>query len=71
MASSGFRKLAVFIFGGNRSIKIYAEKLRNLLENGGVDYYGNFRYLGYNPPYQYIGRRYKVIVSENWSEKNL
>lgn len=58
-------------YAGNRDIKRYSEKLRKLLEKNGVEYDGNFRYLGYNPPYQLIGRRNEVIVSVNWSEKNL
>jgi len=66
--------IAAIRFGGyasNRGIKKYAEKLRKLLEKNGIDYYGNFRYLGYNPPYQFIGRRNEVIVSVNWSETNM
>lgn len=58
-------------YASNRGIKKYAEKLRKLLEKNEIEYYGNFRYLGYNPPYQFIGRRNEVIVSVNLSEKNL
>ncbi len=50
-------------YASNRDIKKYSEKLGKLLEENGVDYFGNFRYLGYNPPYQFIGRRNEVIVS--------
>ena len=58
-------------YASNRDIKKYSEKLRKLLEMNGIDYCGNFRYLGYNLPYQFIGRRNEVIVSVNCSEKTL
>jgi hypothetical protein len=58
-------------YASNRGIKKYTEKLRKLLERNDIEYYGNFRYLGYNPPYQIIGRRNEVIVSVHWSETNM
>lgn len=42
--------------------------LERLLFEKGIEYYGNFRYLGYNPPYQLIGRKNEIIVSVKWSE---
>ena len=63
--------VAVLKFGGYASdekIKRYSEKLRAALEKKGVSYSGNFRYLGYNPPYQLIGRKNEIIVSVNWQE---
>jgi hypothetical protein len=27
---------------------------------------GNHRYLGYNPPYQVVGRRNEIIVTIDW-----
>jgi uncharacterized protein YxeA len=41
---------------------------RSLKENK-LSYYGSFRYLGYNPPYQLLGRRNEMIVSLNWDGK--
>ncbi|MGF1583825.1 MAG: heme-binding protein [Bacteroidales bacterium] len=58
--------VAVIKFSGYASdtkIKKQSEKLRNLLVENGIEYYGNFRYLGYNPPYQFINRRNEIIVS--------
>lgn len=49
-------------------IEQYSEKLKLLLEEKRISYKGNFRYLGYNPPYQFIGRRNEIIVTVNWNE---
>jgi hypothetical protein len=56
-------------FASDRDITIYTLKLENALNEKKNGYYGNFRYLGYNPPYQLIGRRNEVIVSVNWDTK--
>lgn len=58
--------VAVLQFGGFASddeLKFYSEKLQNLLKEKGITTYGHFRYLGYNPPFQLIGRRNEIIVS--------
>jgi hypothetical protein len=63
--------VAVLKFGGyanDEKITRYSEKLKTALEKQGVSYSGNFRYLGYNPPYQFIGRKNEIIVSVNWEE---
>lgn len=60
--------VAVIKFGGFASterINIHKDMLENALKDKGISYYGNFRYLGYNPPYQLFGRRNEVIVSLN------
>jgi len=65
--------VAVFGFRGYASDKVIrrnAEKLESLLKEKEISYHGNFRYLGYNPPYQFIGRRNEIIVSINWSENS-
>jgi len=64
--------VAVLKFGGFASddeLKIYSEKLKNLLKEKGIATYGHYRYLGYNPPYQIIDRRNEIIVSVRWKEK--
>jgi hypothetical protein len=64
--------VAVIQFGGfasNESIDKHRAILENELKNKGLSYYGDFRYLGYNPPYQLLGRRNEVIVSLNWNSK--
>lgn len=63
--------VAALRFGGyasDRAIRRQSEKLAARLEEAGISYYGNFRFLGYNPPYQFIGRRNEIIVSVRWTE---
>ena len=63
--------VAVLKFGGyanDEMIGRYSEKLRKAPENKGISYSGNFRFLGYNPPYQFLGRKNEIIVSVNWQE---
>jgi len=57
--------VAVIRFGGFASdskIDRYSERLRKALEREGIQYSGNFRYLGYNPPFQLIGRRNEIMI---------
>lgn len=61
--------VAVIQFGGfasNESIMKHKVILENALKEKGLSYYGNFRFLGYNPPFQLFGRRNEVIVALNW-----
>lgn len=60
--------VAAIQFGGfssNENIKQHTAILENALKENHISYYGHFRYLGYNPPYQLFGRRNEVIVSIN------
>jgi hypothetical protein len=64
--------VAVIRFGGYASdedLKFYSEKLQNLLKENGITPVGNYRFLGYNPPFQFIGRRNEIIVAVDWKEK--
>ena len=64
--------VAAIKFGGFASdsdIKNQTETLKNALKAAGISYYGNFRYLGYNAPYQLVGRRNEVIINVNWDAK--
>lgn len=64
--------VAVVTFGGYSSdekIKTNTEKLISLLEKNKISHKGNFRYLGYNPPYQLFGRRNEIIVTVDWDNK--
>ncbi len=56
-------------FASEKDIKFYAAKLENALKEKKVFYYGHFRFLGYNPPYQLTGRKNEIIISVNWNEK--
>lgn len=63
---------AVISFGGYASdskINEYSKKLKNMLDEKSITYYGNFRYLGYNSPFQLFGRRNEIIVPVRWTEK--
>jgi hypothetical protein len=60
---------AVITFGGfasDRDIQRNTEKLANLLQEKGIEHDGNFRFLGYNPPYQLFGRKNEVMVGVRW-----
>ena len=56
-------------FASDKDIKENKEKLENALKAKSISYYGHFRYLGYNPPYQLFGRRNEIIVAINWSSE--
>jgi hypothetical protein len=64
--------VAVIRFDGyanDEKIKNYAAKLESALKANEIKYYGNFRFLGYNAPYQFWGIRNEIIVSIHWNEK--
>lgn len=56
-------------FASQEAIKKHTSILENALKEQHLSYYGHFRYLGYNPPYQLFGRRNEIIVALNWDEK--
>ena len=61
--------IAAIRFGGyanDDSIKKYTAKLESLLKSNGIEYDTSFRFLGYNAPYQFLGRRNEIIVSVPW-----
>jgi len=63
--------IAVIRFGGyasDKDIKFYSDKLQNLLKENGISSFGNYRFLGYNPPFQFIGRRNEIIVEVEWKK---
>lgn len=55
-------------YANDKLLKFYTEKLRNILIQKGIKSMGHFRFLGYNPPYQFIGRRNEIIVSVEWKK---
>jgi hypothetical protein len=64
--------VAAIKFGGfasDKTIKLYAETLENALKANKIAYFGNFRFLGYNPPYQLFGRRNEIIINVKWDSK--
>lgn len=63
--------VAVIRFGGFASDSVIQAKrdmLAKLLAAKGIQHKGNFRFLGYNPPFQWFGRRNEVIVGVEWKE---
>ena len=61
--------VAAIQFGGfasDKELKFYSEKLQNILKEKGIKSYGNTKYLGYNPPFQLVGRRNEMIISIEW-----
>ena len=63
--------VAVIQFGGyanDEDIKKYASKLEAALKANGIEYFGNFRFLGYNAPYQFLGRKNEIIVNVVWKK---
>ena len=64
--------VAVIRFGGfasTESIHQHQILLEQSLKAKGLTHDGNFRFLGYNPPYQLVGRRNEVIVAINWENE--
>ncbi len=60
--------VAAIRFGGfatTKNIATHQAILEKALEAKGIMYHGNFRLLGYNPPYQIFGRRNEIIVAVN------
>ena len=61
--------VAAIRFGGYASdddIRIYSDKLAGILQQQGIRHEGNFRFLGYDAPYRFLGRRNEVIVTVQW-----
>jgi hypothetical protein len=64
--------VAAIKFGGfvsSEKIKKHIEMLTDILKKNNLLHYGNFRFLGYNPPYQLFGRRNEIIVTLKWNSK--
>jgi hypothetical protein len=69
--NKGDEYVAAIRFGGyasDASIQEYSGKLKALLEAKGIKWYGDFRFLGYNPPFQPVFRRNEIIVSVYWNK---
>lgn len=64
--------VAVVEFGGfatDKEIALNTKKLENALKANSINWHGNFRFLGYNSPYQLFGRKNEIIVSISWKSK--
>jgi len=56
-------------FSSDKDMIFYSAKLRDMLDKKGLTTYGQYRFLGYNPPFQLVGRRNEIIVSINWKSE--
>ncbi len=63
--------VAVISFGGYASdekIAIYKDKLMEALTKQKIQVKGEFNFLGYNAPFQFIGRTNEIIIPIEWKE---
>jgi hypothetical protein len=63
--------MAAIEFGGfasDQRIKQYADQLSQSLKKNGIKMIGNPTYLGYNAPYEFIGRKNEVVIAIEWRE---
>lgn len=59
------KKYAVLTFPGyanNKKLKKYSERLLKRVKAEGLETTGNIQFLGYNPPWQVIGRKNEVAI---------
>jgi len=62
---------AVIAFGGyanDEKIEEYNNKLVALLKKKNFKIIGSFNFLGYNAPYQFIGRKNEISIPIEWKE---
>lgn len=63
--------MAAIEFGGyanDQKIKQYADRLFQALNRNGIKTTGNPTYLGYNAPYEFIGRKNEVVIAIEWKD---
>ncbi len=63
--------MAAIEFGGyasDQKIKQYADRLTQAVSRKGIKTIGNPTYLGYNAPYEFIGRKNEVVIAIEWKE---
>jgi hypothetical protein len=53
-------------FANDELIAEYSKKLDDILKEKKLITTGNYRFLGYNPPYQLLGRKNEVVVGVSW-----
>ena len=63
--------VAVISFGGyatDEKINDYKEKLMSLLKDRNIKMVGEYNFLGYNAPYQFVGRTNEISIPVEWKE---
>ncbi len=71
LQKTGGEYVAAVTFGGyagDSEIKKYSARLAGLLRENRIETVGSYRFLGYNAPYQFIGRKNEVIVGVVWEK---
>ena len=71
LQKTGGEYVAAVSFGGyanDSDIKYHSARLAELLRENRIEAIGPYRYLGYNAPYQFIGRKNEVIVRVSWKK---
>jgi hypothetical protein len=71
ISKSTAQYVAVITFNGyatDEKIKEQQIALKQLLDKNKVKTTGDFTFLGYNAPYQFIGRKNEVIIPIEWKE---
>lgn len=59
------KRVAAITFGGwadSEKIEKYKKELISLLDKEGISFTNEFMFMGYNPPFDMIGRKNEVIV---------
>ena len=62
---------AVIAFGGyanDEKINNYTNKLVALLQKKNIKIIGGFNFLGYNAPFQFLGRKNEIAIPIEWKE---
>ena len=63
--------MAAIEFGGyanDEKIKQHVDLLLRALKQQGIKTTGNPTYLGYNAPYDFIGRKNEIVIAVEWKE---
>jgi len=63
--------MAAVEFGGfasDQKIRQYADRLAEALKRKGINVIGDPTFLGYNAPYELIGRKNEVVIAIEWKE---
>ena len=55
-------------YANDQKIKQYKDQLSQILNKKGIKTIGNPTYLGYNAPYELIGRKNEVVIAIEWKE---
>lgn len=55
-------------YATDAKIKNYKEQLEQLLEEKKIKIAGSYSFLGYNAPFQFIGRTNEIIIPIEWKE---